>query len=62
MGNDQSSRAALLRNNFVAPAVRPYKTHFAGIEENNPKEIFEGRFIDDPTLENDQHDAGMINP
>ena len=60
MGNDQTSRATALRNNFVAPAVRPYKT-FVGVEDAVVGGNY-GGFIDDPTMENEQQDAGVINP
>ena len=60
MGNDQPSRAAALRNDFVAPAVRPYKT-FVGVDDAVAPGGY-GGFIDDPTMENEQQDAAVINP
>ena len=60
MGNDQARVKALLRNDFVAPAVRPYKTTFGGGDD--PSTGYNGAFIDDPTMENEQLDPGIINP
>ena len=33
MGNDQARYAAAMRNDFVAPPVRPFKTAFGGAED-----------------------------
>ena len=33
MGNDQGRKTTLLRNDFVAPAVRPYKTYIGGADD-----------------------------
>ena len=50
----------MLRNDFVAPAVRPYKTYIGGADD--PTGAFQGGLIDDPTMEDTQHEAGIINP
>lgn len=58
MGSDQSKINNILRNDFTAPAVRPYKTAYGGTDEAGAG----GGFIDDPTIENEQQDTGVINP
>ena len=61
MGTTQSQKAALFRNDFIAPAVRPYKTTFGGAED--PTGVgYNGQFIDDPTIENEKSFEGIINP
>ena len=58
MGNDQARWAAATRNDFIAPAIRPYKTTFGGAEDPT----FPGGLLDDPTQPDEPLEAGVINP
>ena len=48
----------MFRNEFTAPPVRPYKTTLGTADDPTGA----NHFFDDPTLENEQLDPGIINP